>query len=48
MPDPDPGQVAVLGADDVATRKGQHYATVLVDMETHQGACLIFCVRGFR
>jgi transposase len=36
LPDPDPGQVAVLGADDVATRKGQHYATVLVNMETHQ------------
>jgi transposase len=36
MPDPDPGQVTVLGADDVAVRKGQHYATVLVDMETHQ------------
>ena len=36
MPDPDPGRVAVLGADDVATRKGQHYATVLVNMETHQ------------
>jgi transposase len=36
MPDPDPGPVTVLGADDVATRKGQHYATVLVDMETHQ------------
>jgi transposase len=36
MPDPDPGRVTVLGADDVATRKGQHYATVLVDMETHE------------
>lgn len=36
MPDPDPGLVTVLGADDVATRKGQHYATVLVDMQTHQ------------
>ncbi|MGH3245566.1 MAG: ISL3 family transposase [Trebonia sp.] len=36
MPDPGPGQVAVLGADDVATRKGQHYATILVNMETHQ------------
>jgi transposase len=36
MPDPGPGQVTVLGADDVAVRKGQHYATVLVDMETHE------------
>jgi transposase len=36
MPDPDPGPVTVLGADDVAVRKGQHYATVLVNMETHQ------------
>jgi transposase len=36
MPDPAPGPVAVLGADDVAVRKGQHYATVLVDMETRQ------------
>jgi transposase len=36
MPDPDPGVVTVLGADDIATRKGQHYATVLVDMETRR------------
>ena len=36
MPDPEAGLVTVLGADDVAVRKGQHYATVLVDMETHQ------------
>jgi transposase len=36
MPDPEAGQVAVLGADDVAVRRGQHYATVLVDMETRQ------------
>ena len=36
MPDPGPGTVTVLGADDIAVRKGQHYATVLVDMETHQ------------
>ena len=36
MPDPQAGPVTVLGADDVAVRKGRHYATVLVDMETHQ------------
>ena len=36
LPDPDPGPVTVLGADDVAVRKGQHYATVLVDMQTRQ------------
>jgi transposase len=36
MPDPEAGPVAVLGADDVAVRKGQRYATILVDMETHQ------------
>jgi transposase len=36
MPDPDPGLVTVLGADDVAVRRGRHYATVLVNMETHE------------
>ena len=36
MPDPEPGPVAVPGADDVAVRRGQHYATVLVDMQTRR------------
>jgi transposase len=34
--DPEPGQVRILGVDDVATRKGRVHATVLIDMETHK------------
>jgi transposase len=33
VPDPPPGLVRVLGIDDFSLRKGESYATILVDME---------------
>jgi hypothetical protein len=36
LPDPEIGQVTVLGVDDFAKKRGHSYATIMINMETHQ------------
>ncbi|WP_405983815.1 transposase [Streptomyces sp. NBC_00872] len=41
LPEPEPPTVRVVGVDEYATRKGRHFGTVLVDVETRRPVDLL-------
>lgn len=41
LPEPEPPALRVVGVDEYATRKGRHYGTVLVDIETRRPVDLL-------
>ncbi|MFB6506740.1 MULTISPECIES: hypothetical protein [unclassified Streptomyces] len=41
LPDPEVPALRVVGVDEYATRKGRHYGTVLVDIESRCPVVLV-------